>query len=110
MRQKFALIPAKLLMIPNREKLYTSEQFFKSSTEMSNLFEEYGANTLVSNTFHIAQKCNASFVTDQYFLPEYPVPEKHDFNSFLSELSNLKLQAIISSYSPERANQISRTP
>ena len=98
---KVCINTGKTLNDPNREKLYTSEQFFKSSTEMLKLFDEYGANTLISNTFNIAQKCNTSFITDQYFLPEYPVPDNHDFNSFLSELSNIKLQEIISSYSPD---------
>ena len=35
--------------------------------------------------------------TDQYFLPEYPVPKEHDFNSFLSELSKKQLEEIINS-------------
>ena len=92
---KVCINTGKTLNDPNREKLYTPEQFLKSSTDMTNLFSEYGAETLMANTHQIAQKCNASFVTDEYFLPEYPVPENHDFNSFLSELSNSKLNEII---------------
>ncbi|MDB3948119.1 DNA polymerase III subunit alpha, partial [Gammaproteobacteria bacterium] len=37
----------------------------------------------------------------QYFLPEYPVPKDHDFNSFLSELSKTQLDKIIASYSED---------
>ena len=95
---KVCINTGKTLNDPNREKLYTPEQFLKSSTEMANLFTEYGAETLLANTHQIALKCNASFVTDEYFLPEYPVPENHDFNSFLSELSNSKLNKIIAPF------------
>ncbi len=95
---KVCINTGKTLNDPNREKLYTPEQFLKSSTEMANLFTEYGAETLLANTHQIALKCNASFVTDEYFLPEYPVPENHDFNSFLSELSNSKLNEIIAPF------------
>ena len=92
---KVCINTGKTLNDPNREKLFTSEQYLKSSTEMTNLFDDYGAETLLANTQQIAQKCNASFVTNEYFLPEYPVPKNHDFNSFLSELSNSKLKNII---------------
>ena len=56
---------------------------------------------MINNTLAIAKKCNVSLTTDQYFLPEYPVPEEHDFNSFLSELSKTQLDEIIKSYSKE---------
>jgi len=99
---KVCINTGKTLNDPNREKLYTPAQFYKSSTDMADIFSEYGAEALIANTYLIAQKCNASFVTDEYFLPEYPVPENHDFNSFLSELSNNKLHKIIVLYSPEK--------
>ncbi|MDB9791007.1 DNA polymerase III subunit alpha, partial [Gammaproteobacteria bacterium] len=99
---KVCINTGKTLNDPNREKLFTSEQYLKSSTEMTNLFDDYGAETLLANTQQIAQKCNASFVTNEYFLPEYPVPKNHDFNSFLSELSNSKLKNIIHPFSPEQ--------
>ena len=72
---------------------------FKSSKDISNLFSDCDPDTLINNTVAIAQKCNVTLTTDQYFLPEYPVPEEHDFNSFLSELSKKQLNEIIESYS-----------
>jgi DNA polymerase-3 subunit alpha len=83
----------------NRERLFSPEQFFKSSKDISNLFSDCDPDTLINNTVAIAQKCNVTLTTDQYFLPEYPVPEEHDFNSFLSELSKKQLNEIIESYS-----------
>ena len=95
---KVCINTGKTLNDPNREKHYTPEQFFKSTKDIAELFNECGSQALIDNTFNIAQKCNVSFTTDQYFLPEYPVPKEHNFNSFLSELSNSKLTEIIDSF------------
>ena len=98
---KVCINTGKTLNDANRERLFSPEQFFKSSKDISNLFSDCDPETLINNTVAIAQKCNVTLTTDQYFLPEYPVPEEHDFNSFLSELSKKQLDKIIESYSPE---------
>ena len=69
---------------------------------MSTLFSDCDPDNLIANTLAIAQKCNVTLTTDQYFLPEYPVPQEHDFNSFLSELSETKLNEIIESYPKDK--------
>ena len=99
---KVCINTGKTLNDSNRERLFTPEQFFKSTKDMSNLFGDCDPDTLVNNTYAIAQKCNVTLTTDQYFLPEYPVPKEHDFNSFLSELSKKQLEEIINSYSAEK--------
>ena len=96
---KVCINTGKTLNDPNREKIYTPQQFFKSTKDIAELFSDCEAETLIHNTFAVAQKCNVTFTTDEYFLPEYPVPKEHDFNSFLSELSSKKLLKIIGSYS-----------
>ena len=101
---KVCINTGKTLNDPNREKYFTPDQFFKSTKEMADLFSDCGAEVLIANTLNIALKCNASFTTDQYFLPEYPVPKEHDFNSFLTDLSNTKLQQIIQQYSQDKAS------
>ena len=98
---KVCINTGKTLNDANRERLFSPEQFFKSSKDISNLFSDCDPDTLINNTVAIAQKCNVTLTTDQYFLPEYPVPEEHDFNSFLSELSKKQLNEIIESYSSE---------
>ncbi len=97
---KVCINTGKTLNDSNRERLFSPEQFFKSTKDISNLFNDCDPETLINNTLAIAQKCNVTLTTDQYFLPEYPVPEEHDFNSFLSELSKNQLNEIIESYSP----------
>ena len=96
---KVCINTGKTLNDANRERLFSPEQFFKSSKDISNLFSDCDPDTLINNTVAISQKCNVTLTTDQYFLPEYPVPEEHDFNSFLSELSKKQLNEIIESYS-----------
>jgi DNA polymerase-3 subunit alpha len=99
---KVCINTGKTLNDSNREKLFTPEQYFKSTKDMSNLFGDCDPDTLITNTLAIAQKCNVTLTTDQYFLPEYPVPKEHDFNSFLSELSKTKLDEIIESYAQDK--------
>ena len=98
---KVCINTGKTLNDSNRERLFSPEQFFKSTKDISNLFSDCDPDTLINNTLAIAQKCNVTLTTDQYFLPEYPVPKDHDFNSFLSELSKTQLDKIIASYSED---------
>ena len=99
---KVCINTGKTLNDSNRERLFSPEQFFKSTKDISNLFSDCDPDTLINNTLAIAQKCNVTLTTDQYFLPEYPVPKEHDFNSFLSELSKTQLEEIIESYSTDK--------
>ena len=99
---KVCINTGKTLNDSNREKFFTPEQFFKSTKDMSTLFSDCDPDTLIANTLAIAKKCNVTLTTDQYFLPEYPVPQEHDFNSFLSELSETKLNEIIESYPKDK--------
>ena len=98
---KVCINTGKTLNDSNRERLFTPEQFFKSTKDIYILFSDCDPDTLINNTLTISQKCNVTLTTDQYFLPEYPVPKEHDFNSFLSELSNTQLHEILKSYSKE---------
>tara|TARA_B100000609_G_C17220381_1_gene439639 strand:- start:2103 stop:5555 length:3453 start_codon:yes stop_codon:yes gene_type:complete len=96
---KVCINTGKTLNDSNRERLFTSEQFFKSTKEISTLFDDCNPDALINNTLALAKKCNVTLTTDQYFLPEYPVPDEHDFNSFLSDLSKTKLDEVLKFFS-----------
>ncbi len=98
---KVCINTGKTLNDPNREKPFSDEQYFKSSDEMQKLFN--GFDELIDNTNEVAKKCNVSLHTKGYFLPEYPVPKDHDFDSFLVDLSNKRLSSLIGKF--EKANQ-----
>ena len=97
---KVCINTGKTLNDPNREKIFSQEQFFKSSDDMAKLFK--GFDCLLENTNEISKKCNVSIHTKQYFLPEYPVPDEHNFDSFLVDLSKKRLQEFINDFDDEK--------
>ena len=97
---KVCINTGKTLNDPNREKIFSQEQFFKSSDDMAKLFK--GFDSLLENTNEISKKCNVSIHTKQYFLPEYPVPDEHNFDSFLVDLSKKRLQEFINDFDDKK--------
>ena len=93
---KVCINTGKTLNDPNREKIFSREQYFKSSSDMVDIFKDY--SDLIGNTNEIAKKCNVSLHSSSYFLPEYPVPQEHNFDSFLRDLAHKKLKIHIKKY------------
>ena len=100
---KVCINTGKTLNDPNREKIFSEQQYFKSSDEMSELFNDYPS--LIDNTNEISKKCNVSLDTKGYFLPEYPVPENHDFDSYLVDLSNKRLKDYIDNFEESKQKE-----
>ena len=100
---KVCINTGRTLNDPNREKPFSSEQYFKSPDEMSNLFLDF--DELIKNTNEVAKKCNVSLHTEGYFLPEYPVPDEHDFDSYIAELSHKKLNQIIVNFDDKKQEE-----
>lgn len=73
-----------------RPKHFSSEQYFKSSEEMSALFADIPS--AIENTYHIAQRCNVSLQLGKYFLPDYPIPAGHTIESYFAHLSKEGLE------------------
>ncbi len=68
-----------------RPRDYSAEQYLRSPEEMAALFEDLpGA---LENTVEIARRCTLTLTLGQYALPEFPVPEGHDANSWIAEES-----------------------
>ena len=97
---KVCINTGKTLNDPNREKIFSDQQYFKSSEEMINLFKE-GA-PFIDNTNEISKKCNVSLKTKGYFLPEYPVPKEHNFDSYLADLSHERLKKYLESFDKQK--------
>ena len=97
---KVCINTGKTLNDPNREKKFSDQQYFKSAEEMTNLFKE--AISFIENTNEISKKCNVSLKTKGYFLPEYPVPKEHDFDSYLTELSHQRLKQYLENFNIEK--------
>ena len=97
---KVCINTGKTLNDPNREKKFSDQQYFKSAEEMTNLFKE--AISFIENTNEISKKCNVSLKTKGYFLPEYPVPKEHDFDSYLTDLSHQRLKQYLENFNIEK--------
>ena len=100
---KVCINTSKTLNDPNREKIFSEQQYFKSSEQMENLFKD--CISLIENTNEISKKCNVSFDTKEYFLPEYPVPKEHNFDTYLEELSNERLHSYIKNFKKDQQEE-----
>jgi DNA polymerase-3 subunit alpha len=79
-----------------RPRDYSPEQFLRSPEEMAALFADLpGA---LENTVEIARRCTLTLTLGQYVLPEFPVPEGHDANSWIAEESRLGLAQRLDGY------------
>ena len=100
---KVCINTGKTLNDPNREKKFSDQQYFKSAEEMTNLFKE--GISFIENTNEISKKCNVSLKTKGYFLPEYPVPKEHDFDSYLTDLSHQRLKQYLENFNIEKKTE-----
>ncbi len=80
-----------------RPKLYSAEQYLRSPEEMQELFEDLPE--AIDNTLEIARRCNVSLTLGKNYLPDFPVPEGMNVNSFLESESykglDKRLQVIL---------------
>ena len=100
---KVCINTSKTLNDPNREKIFSEQQYFKSSEQMENLFKD--CISLIENTNEISKKCNVSFDTKEYFLPEYPVPKEHNIDTYLEELSNARLHSYVKNFKKDQQEE-----
>ena len=100
---KVCINTGKTLNDPNREKSFSDQQYFKSSEEMIDLFKE--SSSFIDNTNEISKKCNVSLKTKGYFLPEYPVPKEHDFDSYITDLSHKRLNELVKDFDKNKKEE-----
>jgi DNA polymerase-3 subunit alpha len=65
---------------PRRPRLYSDQQYFRSSEEMQALFSDLP--DALENTVEIAKRCTLDLHMGEYFLPDYPVPEGMTMDEF----------------------------
>ena len=66
---------------PKRPREYSREQYLKSPEAMCELFAD--VPDALENTVALAQRCNVEMRLGTYFLPDYPVPEGEDLNTWI---------------------------
>jgi len=86
-----------------RPRLYSQQQYLRTPEEMIGLFSDIPE--AVENTVEIARRCNLELTLGKNYLPDFPVPEGMDANSFLQAQSReglkKRLDAILAADDPE---------
>jgi DNA polymerase-3 subunit alpha len=66
---------------PRRPRLYSRQQYLRTPAEMKELFADIPE--ALENSVEIARRCNLELTLGENYLPDFPVPEGMDVNSFL---------------------------
>ncbi|MFT5704078.1 MAG: DNA polymerase-3 subunit alpha [Shewanella sp.] len=74
---------------PRRPRKYSAEQYFKTSEQMCELFEDIPE--AIQNTVEIAKRCNVTVRLGEYFLPNFPTGDL-SIEDFLVEVSQKGLE------------------
>ncbi|MBS0431283.1 MAG: DNA polymerase III subunit alpha [Proteobacteria bacterium] len=75
---------------PRRAREYSPEQWLKPADAMAELFADLpGA---LENSVELAKRCNLELSFGKYYLPAFPVPEKHTLESWIGESARAGLQ------------------
>ncbi len=67
---------------PRRPRLYSDQQYLKTSEDMAELFADLPE--ALENTVEIARRCNLELSLGKNFLPDFPIPEGLPPDAFLS--------------------------
>jgi len=85
----------RVLADPKRPRDYSNQQYLKTPGEMAALFADLPE--ALENTVELARRCNLELKFGTYYLPDFPVPEGHDLNSHIRELSRQGLRERLAS-------------
>ncbi len=78
-----------------REQLFSEEQYFKSTTQMQQLFADIPE--AIENTLEIARRCTVNIELGKNVLPEYPIPQNETIDSFFRKTSHDGLSSRLAS-------------
>ena len=92
---------------PRRPKKYSNQQYFKSSEEMRELFEDIPE--AIENTVEIAKRCNVTVRLGEYFLPDFPTGEQ-SIEDFLVDVSEKGLEDRLEFLFPDPAVRAEKRP
>ncbi|TAN07453.1 MAG: DNA polymerase III subunit alpha [Rhodanobacteraceae bacterium] len=67
---------------PRRPRDYSPEQWLKPADAMAELFADLPE--VLDNTVELAKRCNLELSFGKYYLPAFPVPEKHTLESWIA--------------------------
>ena len=91
-----------------RPRLYTEEQYFKSTGEMLELFADLPA--AIENTVEITRRCNLTVTLGKHYLPVFPTPEGISLDDFLVAEAERGLERRLVQLYPDPAQRAQQRP
>lgn len=91
-----------------RPRLFTEAQYFKTQSEMAELFADLPE--ALENTLEIAARCNLEFSFGRYFLPQFPTPENVSLEEYLNRQAKEGLEKRLAEIFPDTALRQERRP
>ena len=83
---RVCIAEGEILTNPRRQRKFWPDQYFKSQTEMVELFADLPE--AVSNTVAIAQRCSISLKLGEARLPDFPTPDGMTLDAFMRQCSH----------------------
>ncbi len=80
-----------MLADSRRPKNFTPEQYFKTQTQMCELFADIPK--ALANTIEIAKRCNLTITLGKNYLPNFPTPNGESLDTYLVQQSHIGLAA-----------------
>jgi len=74
-----------ILSDPRRKRVYTDQQYFKSSEAMQQLFADIPQ--AVAQSVEIAKRCNVHLRLGKSYLPNFPIPKEQTIESYFATVS-----------------------
>ncbi|MGE5233556.1 MAG: DNA polymerase III subunit alpha [Acidobacteriota bacterium] len=93
---------------PDRLRYAADEFYLKSADEMRRLFPDDPA--ALENTLLIAERCNLELRTDQFHLPEFPVPDGYTLQSYFEEVARGGLEERLAALAKRRPAGLVKYP
>lgn len=84
---------------PNRYRFSGNDFYFRTPQEMWNIFGSELPDSL-TNTQMIADRCNVQLKMDQYYLPEFPLPEGETLATYLRKIAGEGLKRRLKTDTP----------
>jgi len=82
---RVCIAEGEILGNPRRVRRFTTQQYFKSSAQMEQLFADIPS--ALANAVEIARRCNLTLTLGKPRLPEFPVPQGHTTESYFRQIS-----------------------
>jgi len=84
---------------PQRKRLYTEQQYFRTQQEMAKLFADIPE--ALTNSVEIAKRCNTAFELGKSKLPHFGVPDGFTTDSYLADAAKRGLNDRLATLAPD---------